>query len=360
MKDVVEISEKRLQENKDKFYHMFQTGQGSTVTCRWREPGLALSQVEQYESEERDFDYKRRLYNIQAEAVNEGFDNVPGVSFFGDIAYMMTLGYGCPMRYQNDLVISTFRYKDSEEAENFRYLPDIYDRGLYKMALERAVKFGERYPQIPITISDLQSPVDTITEFLPAEEAIYLFYDDPELAHRILSTVTQSTIDLVRHYEKTIKNFGGFRADLYLPFGIHLSDDNAAFLSPEIYREFAAPYAERLAEEFGGVTFHVCMKFEQNLKNLANVKGFLGFDAMPYYNDPAKVLDALGGNKVWELKDYNWTRPAGETEKPIDFYKRLIDQNEGRNALRIDTFHEDKDEALKLAWEVKNYLLKKE
>lgn len=356
---VKELNQNRISENKMKFSDLYTKGSGYTVTSNWTEPDVQLTQVGQYENAALDFEVKVKQYNIQAKAVEEGFDNVPAVGFFPDIAYLMTLGYECPMQYQGDLVISMHKYANAKEAEVYEYVPDVYNRGLYSVALERIDKFQEMYPQIPITVSDIQSPIDIITEFLPADKAILMLYDDPELAHRILDGITQSIIDVNRKYENSIKNFGGFKSGAYLPFGIHVSDDNAAFLSPEIYENFAVPYTNKLSEAFGGISFHVCMKFEQNLKKLSSTKGFIGYDAMPYYNDPALILEAIGGGKVWNLYDYDFTRPANENEAPIDFYKRLIDINEGRNGLRIDTYHENKDQALKLAYEVKNYAEKR-
>ncbi len=353
------LSETKLEENKKKYKSLFEKGNGYIVTSSWEEPELKLSQVEQYEQKDRDFKLNLVRYEIGARAAEEGFDNVPTVGFFTDVAYMMTLGYECPMQYQGDLVISRYKYANAEQAKAFEYIPDVYKKGLYKIALERIEEFQELYPHIPISVPDTQSPIDIITEFMPADLAIMLLFDAPEEAKRILSGITQSIIDVNRKFESTIKNFSGFKAGAYLPYGIHLSDDNAAFLSPTIYEDFATPFVNVLSKEFNGVSFHVCMKFEQNLKKLVATEGFRAFDAMPYYNDPKLILDALGEKKVWNLYDYEWTRPASEKEAPIDFYKRLIDMNEGRNGLRIDTFNKDREKALKLAWEVKNYLIKK-
>lgn len=359
MIDMAVIDDNRLEENKKRFAEVFTCRQGSIVTSKWSEPGCGITQKEQYLNKDKDFEAQVSQANMQIAAMNEGFDNVPVVAFFGAIAYLMTLAYGCKQEFQGDLLISRYQYDAFSLAKDLFSIPQIYERGLYGIALARIEEFQNRYPQMPVSVSDTQSPIDILTEFMSAEQAVFMCVDDPGLAHRILEVITQSLIEVNHQYRKVIRNFAGFKSSAYLPMGIHVSDDNAAYLSPGIYREFALPYAEKLSREFGGISFHVCMKFEQNLKIIASTKGFIGFDAMPYYNDPEKVLDALGGGKVWEIYDYSFSRPDHINEKPFDFYKRIIDMNEGRNALRIDTFAQDRNDALTLAYAVKNYTEKR-
>ena len=50
--------------------------------------------------------------------------------------------------------------------------------------------------------------------------------------------------------ETTDYPLSGF--DWWLPRGLWLSDDLQAVMSPDLYREFAIPYNEMLAQEFGG------------------------------------------------------------------------------------------------------------
>lgn len=344
--------------NKEWYNKVYRQGEGAIVNCKWS-TGIGLSQKEELENAEDAFSSIVADYRCGMEAVNEGFDNVPVGAIFAAVAYLIASAYGCPMKIYNNLTITRPRYHKMKELALFEYIPEAYKYGYYQRIFENIEKMNECYPEIPLTVSDNQSPIDIITELLPMEEAILLMYDEPELAHKVLSALTNSIIDVNRHFERKIKNFAGFASSTYLPFGIHLSDDNAAFLSPDIYREFATPYAEKLASEFGGISFHVCMKFEQNLKNLSSVKGFMGFDAMPYYNDPVKIIEALGSNKVWQVYDYSFSRPMGEDETSEAFYKRLIDINDNSNAMKFDIFRNDKEAALRLAEAVKNYAAKK-
>ena len=50
---------------------------------------------------------------------------------------------------------------------------------------------------------------------------------------------------------------------------------------------------------------------------------------------------------------------SSKHEKHIDFYKRIIDMTENRVALYIDVFDNEEEKAFKLAYEVKDYCIKK-
>lgn len=331
---------------------------GAIINCTW--PGKkSYTQKDEYLSENAILDGIVDRYETLLEGSERGFDNVPVCAVLGGVAYLVSSAYGCPIHFQNELTVTRPLYKTPDEIKHFEYIENAYERGYYEIIFETIEKINERYPEIPLSVSDTQSPIDIFTQFMSVEDSILLMIDDPELAHAVLDGVTQSVIDINRQFEKKIKNFAGFASSSYLPYGIHVSDDNAAFLSPDIYREFAMPYADRLSKEFGGIFLHVCMKFEQNLKNLAAIDGFIGFDAMPYYNDPHKILAALGEHKVWNVYDYSHSRPPYETEPAEDYYRRLIDVNENRNAMRFDILKRDRDEALRLADTVKDYAAKK-
>lgn len=344
-----------IEKNKKKVEEFYNNCKGAIINAKWSEGMIGCSQVEEYESEEKTFEFLSHNFYEYMKAVEAGFDNVQVAAFFGSVSYLYPLAFGCKFHYQGDLTISLPVYSE----ENPPIIENPTQKGLYPILWERIEKFQKIYPEIPISISDNQTPIDVITELIKPDDAIMLFYDNPELCHEILQKCTDSIIEINREFEKRINNFAGFKGNAYMPSGVHMCDDNASFLSPDIYKEFAIPYVNQISNEFGGINFHCCMKFEQNLKNQASVNGFRGFDAMPYYNDPKLILDALGENKIWQIYNYDWTIPMGETEKHIDFYKRIIDMTENRVALYIDVFDNKKEDAFKLAYEVKNYCIKK-
>jgi len=54
--------------------------------------------------------------------------------------------------------------------------------------------------------------------------------------------------------------------------GIFMSDDLQAVLNAELYREFAVPYNEILAAEFGGLGLHSCGRILHNIEDVVGTK----------------------------------------------------------------------------------------
>ena len=347
-----------IDQNKQWHASVQRAGSGAIVNCTWRGK-RSFTHRQDYDDAENIYTGAIDRYETHLEGAKRGFDNVPVCAAMGGVAYLLASAYGCPIIYQNDLTVTRPKYATHESIKDFAYVPNAWENGFYEKIFKAIEVFNERYPEIPLSVSDTQSPIDVITELMPVDTCILMMMDDPALAHTILSAITQSMIDINRQFEARIHNFAGFAPCYYLPYGIHVSDDNAAFLSPDFYAEFAVPYAEILSAEFGGIFLHICMKFEQNIKNLASIKGFIGYDAMPYYNDPVKIVEALGGGKVWNVYDYAHSRPKHETESPEAYYKRLIDINDSHNAMRFDIYNSNMDDALRLAHIVKEYAAQK-
>lgn len=344
-----------LENNKNKLKDFYGTSKGAIINAKWSEGTIGCSQVDEYENEAKTFEYLSHNFFEYSKAVENGFDNVQVAAFFGSVSYLFPLAFGCEFHYQGDLTISKPAYSENNPPT----FENPTQNGLYPLLWERIEKFQKIFPQIPISISDNQTPIDIFTELIKPEDAMCLFYDNPEFCHNVLQKTTDAFIEINREFEKRINNFAGFKANAYMPSGMHLCDDNASFLSPDIYREFALPYLNQISDEFGPINLHCCMKYEQNIENHTRVKRFRGFDAMPYYNDPKLIVDLLGENKIWQIYNYDWTIPMGETEKHLDFYKRIIDMVENRIALYIDVYSEKMSDSLKLAYDVKNYCVKK-
>jgi uroporphyrinogen-III decarboxylase len=229
------------------------------------------------------------------------------------------------------------------------------------MICERILEFQERWPQAAIGISDNQSPINVLTFILHSEAAMIAMYEEKKIIHRIMEVVTDSIIEYNRHLERIIKNFKGFTTQhfTHLPKGMQVSDDNAAFLSPSLYAEFARPYGEKLAKEFGGLNHHCCMGYEQNLKTIAEEEGFLGFDPHVDYNSIDKILDAVEGKGVWIVNNFPGQKRDTRTETDEETFIRAIDRSEGRCSLAMVVRGKTREEAMRLGYFVKEYAAKK-
>jgi hypothetical protein len=353
---------KRLEENRSKQTAILEGSCKVAVELHgYSDPGTPSPDWNQpmaVASETHEFNFNCATYNASVRALEAGFDNIPQVGFdFSGTAYLMTLAYGGQYLEMNNLVNAEPVYMTTEEARSFEKLEAIHTRGLYPLIFERIQAFQDLYPRVPIGISDNQSPVDVITSLWKSDDVMIAMYEEPELVHRVLSALTDSIIEINKKLAATIQNFAGYSMDAWIPYGMHVSDDNAAFLSPQIYQEFAAPYVTRLSKEFGGVDFHCCMGYRQNLANMAAMPGFISFDPQDDYNPVADVLAALPEGKAFRVNTYPWQQKEKRSETNLETLKRIMDETEGRNGLIIRAWEDTPEKAMRLAEQVKEYAI---
>lgn len=346
-----------IAKNRQLYGQVYRNRKGMLVTAEWDSP-VSVTQARAWHDEEAEFCTQLATFNRKAFAMREGFANVPCAAFdFLATAYLVGLAYGNRLVEVNNLINAEPLFLDVEGIRPLVRPKSMELAGVYPVIFSRIRKFQQWYPDIPITISDNQSPVDVLTQIIHSEAAMLAMYDDPDILHTLLDQVTESIIEVNRKLEKEIHRFGGFQRGDYLPFGMHVSDDNAAFLSPGLYREFALPYIERLSEAFGGIAQHCCMGHAQNLDNICNAKGFLGYDAMPDYNPMNRILSAIEGKGVWNVANYPWTvREERQKQVPdLVWFKDIIDKTEGRCGLILNVYAPQRDTALALAEQVRQH-----
>lgn len=149
-----------------------------------------------------------------------------------------------------------------------------------------------------------------------------MLYDDPGLAHKILSFVTDIVID-----------FAIAQIEAGAPM-VGAGDAAASLISPQLYREFALPYEQRVCDavhKMGGlVKLHICGNTAGLLKymvlsgsDLYNVDHMVDFHkAMEVYGEAGK---AFKGN-LDPVADMLYSTPE-ECQKKA---KLLIEQAKGK------------------------------
>lgn len=354
MIEMLPINERLISDNKRKSAELYSGNGKITVSAVWGGE-YAVTQVNAVTDEEAQFNSLIDNLNRQCIALKNGFDNIPAVGFdFG--AYLIALAYGCKMVKLNGIVSSEPLFQSISQAQSFERKTNIYEHGLYPLITERIMKFQKLFPAAIITLPDNQSPIDVFTSILHSEEAIYAMFDYPDEVHRLLNIITDSIIETARHFQRITQNFAGFAPNGY--HGMHVSDDNAAFLSPDVYNEFAAPYIEKLSEEFDGILFHCCLGYEQNLESMKKIRGFLGYDAHPDYNNMSKILNPTSRKWVWELFNYPWSKRENRGYSDEEMIFKAIEESEGICGIKITVFDYKMEEAVRLAYNVKNYAVK--
>lgn len=154
--------------------------------------------------------------------------------------------------------------------------PPAVTDGLLGRALEMTAYFREKTDgRYPIRMTDLQSPLDTASLIWKSDQFLMAMYTAPREVHYLLELVT----DLIIRFVRRQRDVAGDFIPLHFPFvwmpddyGIGVSEDLLALISPALFDEFALPYNNRLSEEFGGLVIHSCGNFVHNLDGLAKIK----------------------------------------------------------------------------------------
>ncbi|MFW6312901.1 MAG: uroporphyrinogen decarboxylase family protein [Spirochaetota bacterium] len=343
-------SEKRFSENIDAMRRLASGERRVLIRAHWPDRAADMNQVLFYHDSEAEIEFYVSLYNRMVEALEAGFDNVPFFRVdFGRMAWLMSVAYGCEVIEVGKLLNSKPRFHSLEAIAELTPPEPVHEHGFYPEIARRMREIERRFGPVPFVPSDTQSPIDVATEVVATEPFLLGMYDSPELVHKLLEMLAVSIGDVLEHQASVVSNWIGYGHDYPLPVGVHLSDDNAAFLSPEVYEEFAAPTIETLADRFGGVTLHCCMGYQQNLNVMSSVRGFLGFDPQPGYNDRELILSAIRDRGFWRIFS------VPEDSDPLTVYKEAIDQTHDRAGLMLDVHGADRDSALRLATQVREY-----
>ena len=188
-----------------------------------------------------------------------------------------------------------------EVAQIDRLRPNFAGSPLYQAAIEH-MRYYHRIvgDRIPIGPPDLQSPIDVASMIFDYTQLIYAMIDEPAKVHSLMRMITETMIEACHAFRQEMTDYPMSHFNWWLPRGIFMSDDLQAVLNAELYREFAVPYAEMLAREFGGVALHSCGRILHNIDNVASIKGLIVFnthDALtlvaPIVKDRVTII--LGG-----------------------------------------------------------------
>ena len=207
---------------------------------------------------------------------------------------------------------------------------ELLDKGMPELTNSlggKVLEFGalcrelfENYPNVKRWVEvyhpDAQGPLD-LCELMWGGEMFYAMYDEPELVHGMLQLVSDTyTAFLNRWYEIFPRNSHlNAHWDSFRHRGtIVLRDDSAMNLSPDMYREFAAPYDGLLLQRFDGGVIHFCGRGDHYVPELSALPKLFGINmSQPELNDMETIyrntvdkgIRILAFSRDWANKDVN-------------------------------------------------------
>ena len=155
-----------------------------------------------------------------------------------------------------------------------RVLNDIYDLDKLKTTIDpntdgwgpilkdAVMKFMDAtHGEIPVGVSDHQSPYGTATKIMNNENLMYAMYDEPEMVHKFFDIVTtgiEKSIDTMKSWVGE----GNLVENCNIPVpgktGLILWDDYISVITPDLHTEFCEPYNKRLYKKYGRGHLHTC------------------------------------------------------------------------------------------------------
>jgi uroporphyrinogen-III decarboxylase len=187
--------------------------------------------------------------------------------------------------------------------------PSIEKSPIMQMALDTISYFvGQTKGEIPICLTDTQSPIDSATLIWDPTDLFVSCYTHPDIVHDFMETLTDLVIEFSSVQLDAIGSNTAQPGHIMLSSrnlkGIALSDDMLAVLSPRMYEEFGLRYNSQIGEVFGGVAIHSCGRFEHNIQHLLGTTNLKMVDLAlsgavdPQPNRAEAIRDAFIGTGI--------------------------------------------------------------
>ena len=230
-------------------------------------------------------------------------------------------------------------------------IPDPAANPVYLRAWER-VEYLEKKSDLPLRVVNIPSPLVTaslIWEYTGFIEALMVY---PEEVHVLMDKITKATIAYVHEQFRRIRKLHSVSHEMWsLPrtVGLRISDDTAALLSPDLYREFGVTYNSRIAREFGGIVVHSCGDVRNVVAAMTEIEGLAGLDfTIPQNPDWSTIRDAAAGKVPLFLRHFHWDHGNDLNINLADYSRKLVDYF-GASGLFIQTSTKTQAEARQLA-----------
>ncbi|WP_319415527.1 uroporphyrinogen decarboxylase family protein [Marispirochaeta aestuarii] len=243
-----------------------------------------------------------------------------------------------------------FREENRDEIKALE-IPDAKTNPAFVRAYER-IEYLQSRSDLPLRLVNVPSPLVTaslIWEYTSFIEATMLF---PEEVHLLMEKVTEATIAFVQEQLRRIENLYTMGHEMwYIPrdIGIRISDDTAALMSPNLYREFGVKYNSMISRAFGGIVVHSCGDVQNVVVPMMETEGLKGLDfTIPQNPNWEVIRDAAAGRVPLCLRHFYWDHGDKAQVDLAAYTKKILDYF-GRRGVMIQTSTPDAESAVPLS-----------
>jgi len=303
--------------------------------------------------------WNEELHKNREGVYDYGLPNIKPNQGIGTVA----AAFGCEYTV-NDEADPWIKAKIQEEnADDVHTLeiPDPEKNPIFQKVWKR-IESLEKLSPMPLRMVNVPSPLVTasmIWDYTSFIEALLVF---PDEVHVLLEKVTAATIIYVKEQFRRIKNLFSVGHESICPVprfaGVRVSDDTAALLSPDLYREFGVKYNNKLSREFGGIVVHSCGDVQYVAPAMMEIDGLKGLDfTIPQVMNWEAVRDAAAGKVTLCLRHRYWDHPRDSGVNLADYSEKIVNTF-GRKGVIIETSAATPEEARALGQELHRRLSK--
>ncbi|MCX6078503.1 MAG: cobalamin-dependent protein [Chloroflexi bacterium] len=231
--------------------------------------------VDYYTNPASMFAYQANGYEKHLQLVND--DYVPYfMPWFG--TGILASGFGARIRVPDDPAddpaVAEPCIKSPSDIALLK-LPDPNRDGWMPRVLD-AIDFAVSNGDLPVGLTDMQGPLDTIGLMCGQAQLYKWMYSEPRMVHDLFDMVTDAFILWTKiqkeHIGEPLERSNGLQGVFSPGCGVWESDDDLVLIGSDLYYEFVVPSVSRIFETFGGGSVHYCGNGGQNIDNLKQIK----------------------------------------------------------------------------------------
>jgi hypothetical protein len=182
--------------------------------------------------------------------------------------------------------------------------------------------------KIPVSFSDLQSPLNMLTYLMPMTDLFMEVYENPDDLKKAADLVASLLIDFMHEQQKIIGDAlacpGHGFASSRMFYGAGLSNDTSIMIGAEDYEDIFKDVDEKIGDAFGGFVYHSCGTWTKKIdmvkgyRNIVCVDGAFTIETDPNANDPDSFRDAFAGTGIILN-----ARAVGDVKHAFTAFKKL-------------------------------------
>lgn len=182
--------------------------------------------------------------------------------------------------------------------------------------------------RLPMSLSDVQSPLNIVSEMIPTTELFMDILDDPDAYSELARRAGRMKSDFLVKQRDMIGDAlvlpgHGFASSKKL-IGLGQSADTSIMINNSLFDEVESPLMAEMGEPFGGTFYHSCGNWGKKvpvvlqISNLVGADGAFSSETDPSPNTPEDFGAAFAGTgKILNA------RAVGDPDTVVDTVKRL-------------------------------------